>query len=387
MLGQNSGGVKPGVVVLIAILVSIFTSSLVAGAILYRGQQNESSVSFEDSLVNTAIHRTLPAVVSIIVTKDFSDPASATGPDVELLIPNMGGLPQLKGKVKIGGGSGFIVRADGYIVTNRHVVEDAKNEYSVLLHDGRELPARVIGKDPVLDIAVIKVEATDLPVLTPGDSDTLFIGQTVLAIGNSLAQFDNSVTKGIVSGLSRQLTAGDEAGGGEMIEDAIQTDAAINPGNSGGPLLDLMGKVVGVNTAVSRQGQLIGFALPINSVQRIISSAIQNGRIVHPWLGIQYRVINADLKLQLDLPVDHGAYIDIHQPGKESTVLKGGPARAAGVQEGDIILKINNTDIDAQHSLANEIAKYAVGDTIDLLILRSGKQEHIKVKLGEFPRS
>lgn len=314
----------------------------------------------EDELVRRVVERVSPTVVSITL-------AAAPG-------------------ITTGGGSGFFVRPDGYIITNRHVVNVPQTSYLVTLNNGKEYPAKLIGADPVLDLALIKIEEKNVPTVTLGDSSDLFVGQTVLAIGNSLAEFQNSVTKGIISGLGRQIIAGgefDEAA--EVIEGAIQTDAAINPGSSGGPLVSVYGEVIGVNTAVSRRGQLVGFALPINSVKRLIESAVKYGRIVHPWLGVRYRIITPDVAREFKLPVTHGAVIVRGPMRQEAAIAKDSPAANAGLREGDIITQINDTSLTLRTSLAHVVANYRVGDTIKLHVLRGKQTVIIPVMLEEFP--
>ncbi len=333
------------------------------------------------------VSKTLPSVVSITAYKDLSNAASMTGPNIEYLFPELKGGAPVQGRQAVGGGSGFVVRADGMIVTNAHVVQDELATYSVALADGSEHAAKVIGRDPILDIAVIQIDAVNVPVVTLGNSNNLFVGQTVLAIGNSLATFQNTVTKGIISGLGRQVAVSDDFGANqEILETAIQTDAAINPGNSGGPLLNLAGEVVGVNTAVSQRGQLIGFALPMNSVERIIENAIKNGRIIHPWIGIRYHAVDKVAREKYKITEENAAQITSDAMKKEPAVVVGSPAAKAGIKEGDVVLSVNSQPLVAHHTLALEIAKYSVGDTIQLSVLRDGKTVKFSVMLEEFPK-
>ncbi len=339
------------------------------------GQATALSVK-EDSATVDVVKETLPAVVTVVATKDLSKVQQPLSPFDQFF-----GIQTPSGPQEIGQGAGFIVDANGLIVTNKHVISDDQAQYSVVLSDGRSFDAEVKAKDPSNDVAILKIDATDLPTLTLGDSDPVSIGQTVIAIGNPL-RFTSTVTKGIISGKSRTITASDGSGQAETLEDVFQTDAAINPGNSGGPLIDLTGHAIAVNTAVSQQGQLIGFAIPINVIKNDLTSFSQQGKIVRPLLGVRYVPITKDLASQEKLPVDQGAYI---QPGQnnEPAVLSDSPASQAGIKEGDIITKVNGDAITEEHSLAGLLTKYAPGDTITLTVLRDGKTSEIKVTLTQ----
>lgn len=340
--------------VLVSVVLSVAATLVVVERTFFNYQK--AAIVNEDDTVRKVIEYVRPAVVSVAV-KNF------------------------------GGGSGFIIRSDGLILTNRHVVDDENAVFTVILSDGKEYPAQVVGKDPVLDIGFLKIEAENLPVVKFGNSDNLYVGQTVLAIGNTLSEFDNSVTKGIVSGLLRQVVASDDFGlGSEVIQGAIQTDAAINPGNSGGPLIDLSGKVVGVNTAVSNRGQLVGFALPVNSVKKIIDIVIAQGKIVHPWIGIRFLLITPELQKEKKLEQSSGALIVKGLRSSEPAIAPNSPAEAAGLKEGDIIIKINQVEINEKHSPAVEIARYSVGDTLLLTAVRNGKEITLPITLAEFPK-
>ncbi|RLB87157.1 MAG: hypothetical protein DRH10_09570, partial [Deltaproteobacteria bacterium] len=228
------------------------------------------------------------------------------------------------------------------------------------------------------------IEAKNLPTLELGDSDKIEIGQTVIAIGNALGEFRNTVTKGVISGIGRTITAGDSRGRSEMIESAIQTDAAINPGNSGGPIVNLAGQVIGINTAISSQGQLLGFAIPINEAKRVINSVEKYGKIVRPFLGVRYILNNPEFAKKNQLKVDYGAIIVRGETVKDFAVIPGSPADKAGLQENDIILEVNGTKIERGNSLAKLLSKYAPGDEVTLKVLSKGKEKEVKVKLEEF---
>lgn len=340
----------------------------------------------EDSATIDVVKKVSPSVVSIVVTKELESFYNLTGPDIfdfwnfGITVPKGSGQ---KEKKEVGGGTGFVIGADGLILTNKHVVSDEQAEYSVVFSDGKRFEAKVLGRDPVYDIAVLKIEAKNLPVLAIGDSDKIEIGQTVIAIGNALSQYSNSVTRGVVSGINRKITAGDSFGGAEVIEGAIQTDAAINPGNSGGPLLNLDGQVIGVNTAINWQGQSLGFAIPINQAKSVIASVKQFGKIVRPWLGVRYVQLNKEIATANKLKYDYGAMILRGQNQKESAVVIGSPADKAGLKENDIILELNGKKLDDKAPLAQEVAKYKPGDTVSLKVARGEEMIEVKVKLEE----
>jgi len=353
------------------------------------------SVSHEEAIIS-AVKKVSPSVVSIIVTKEL--------PIIEeYWISPFEGFEEFripgyreKGtmKQKIGGGTGFIVSEDGLILTNKHVISDIEADYTVLTNDGEMFPAEVLARDPVQDLAVIKIDeekAVDdngnlilkpFPVVKLGDSTQLQIGQTVIAIGNALGEFRNTVSVGVISGLGRTITA---EGGGivETLEDVIQTDAAINRGNSGGPLLNSKGEVIGVNTAMSQIAENIGFAIPINKAKRDIAQVKKIGRIVYPFLGIRYILITERIKEENDLPVDYGVLIVKGDESDEPAVVPNSAADKAGLKEGDIILEFDNKKITPENSLAKIIIDYDSGDKVVLKILREEKRENISVVLGE----
>ncbi|RJO59038.1 PDZ domain-containing protein [Candidatus Parcubacteria bacterium] len=331
----------------------------------------------EESETVEVVKKVQPSVVSIIISKDLSKIYSQSGPYSFFFGPQ----PR-QGLQQVGGGSGFILTADGYIMTNKHVVNDDQAEYSVVTNDGKTYAAKVVATDPFNDLAVVKIEANNLKSLQLGNSDALQIGQTVIAIGNALGQYENTVTKGIVSGLAREVTAGD-GNSSENLSDVIQTDAAINPGNSGGPLVDLSGAVIGVNTAVSQEGQLIGFAIPSNEASKVFESVRKTGKVVRPYLGVRYVQVTQEIQAQEKLSVDYGALIQKGSGVNEPAIVPGSPAEKAGLQADDIILELDGVKIDDDHSLASEIQKHAPGDSVTLKILSGGKEKTIEVTLAE----
>ena len=282
-----------------------------------------------------------------------------------------------------GTGSGFIYAADGWIVTNRHVVEDAA-ELLVVLNDGRQFPGEVYGLDTLTDLAIVKIDATDLPTASIGSSSNLEPGQVAIAIGNPLG-YENTVTTGVVSGLGRQIRASDAAQtSSEQLNNLIQTDAAINPGNSGGPLVNSAGQVIGVNTAVSQNAQGLGFAIPIDVAKPIMQQALDGEDLVRPWIGVYYVPIDPGLAATEDLGVDSGALIGTAD-GSGQAVFPGSPAEAAGLQSGDIIVAVDGEQLTADTDLPTLILPHAPGDTITLRVLRDSSAREVEVTLGELP--
>jgi serine protease Do len=278
-----------------------------------------------------------------------------------------------------GVGSGVIFDANGWILTNRHVVAGT-SDLVVQLKDGTKYDATIYGIDTLTDLAIIKVEATGLPPATIGDSDGLKVGELVVAIGSPLGTFDNSVTSGIVSALGREITTE----GGDL-RNLIQTDAAINPGNSGGPLLDATGAVIGVNTAIARDSNGIGFSIPINIARPMMRQAIAGEKLTRPYIGIHYIRIDAEVAKAESLSAQQGAWVHSDSTTAGPAVVAGGPAAAAGVKDGDIITKIGDQAIDAAHPLDAVLSQSSPGDTINLTILRDGKEISLPLKLGIRP--
>lgn len=283
-----------------------------------------------------------------------------------------------------GAGTGFILTSDGLIITNKHVVAEINTQYTVVLSDGKSYDAEVKSRDPLNDLAVLKINATNLPVVELGDSDQLAVGQWVVAIGNALGKYQNTVTAGVVSGTNRSVEASDSTGqNSEKLDGLIQTDAAINSGNSGGPIVNLKGQVVGINTAVAADAQSIGFAIPINLAKSAIDSIKETGKIVRPYLGVRYVPITKDISEQNKLTVDYGALVVPGNGLGQVAVVSGSPADKAGIVENDIILEINGDKINAEHSLIQLIQQYKVGQQIELKILSKGKEKTVKLTLEE----
>ena len=324
------------------------------------------------------------SVVSIIATKDlpvlreyFIDPFG-----LGFMIPQYrqeGTKPQ-----QVSAGSGFVIDSNGFIATNKHVVADSSAQYTVLMNDGKKYEATVIARDPVEDFAVLKINKTNLVPVKLGDSNKLVLGQTVIAIGNALGEFKNTVSVGVVSGLRRNISVTTDAGEIVTLDNVIQTDAAINPGNSGGPLLNLSGEVVGINTAMVSSAQNIGFALPINVLKNSLDQAVTTGKIKVPYLGVRYLLITPNLQQDKNLPVDYGALLTKGEEG-EPAVEKNSPAAKAGLKENDIILEVNSIKVTEDNPLASLIRQYQVGETLSLKVLRGDKTFTVQVVLEERP--
>lgn len=281
-------------------------------------------------------------------------------------------------------GTGMIVTKDGYILTNKHVVDGA-NSIKVVLDSGETYDkVTLIGTDPANDVAYLKINDVDhLPTVTLGDSKTISAGQQVIAIGNALGQYQNTITAGIISGTGRSLTAySSDFSSSENLTDMIQTDAAINSGNSGGPLVNAAGEVIGINTATSSDADGIGFAIPISSVKGMLKSIIENGTAARAYMGIYYINITPDVAVTYDLPVASGAYIS--SSSNQRSVITDGPGEKAGLQDKDIITKVNGIAVGKAGTVSTLIGEYAPGDTIQLTILRDGKERTINLTLGEY---
>jgi serine protease Do len=269
-------------------------------------------------------------------------------------------------------GSGVIVSKDGYILTNNHVVKDA-DEIKVLLYDKRELKGKIIGSDPKTDLAIIKIDSNELPVLKVGDSDKLKVGSLVVAVGNPYG-LSHTVTMGIVSAVGRANV------GIADYEDFIQTDAAINPGNSGGALVNTKGELIGINTAIfSTSGgyQGIGFAIPSNMAKNVMESLIKHGKVVRGWLGVTIQDLTPELSKHFDIKAEKGVLI--------SDVVEDSPAEKAGIKRGDLIIKYDGREVKNTYNLRNMAASTAPGSSVEVVILRNGKEKTLTVKIGELP--
>jgi|688.fasta_scaffold75788_4 serine protease Do len=381
--------VRFGTVILVAVITLIISffanlvSSGVISLIFVASNSPKNNQTIVQEVTNTKITNEESAVVdvakiaresvvSVIVSRDLSK--------LEKTQERFDGLDPST-PIEIGSGSGFVVSQDGYIVTNRHVVEEVNDDYTAVFDNGDILTAKVLARDTLLDIAIIKVEPTQpLKAISLGSSESLQVGQTAIAIGNSLGEFSNSVSKGIISGLGRTIVATNEDGTStEVLDEIIQTDASINQGNSGGPLLDINGNVIGVNVARSQDGENIGFSIPIDSVKFVLDSVQKTGKIQRPYLGVQYTTITSSFANNNGLSVNYGALVS--QNEDSPAIVPNSPADKAGVRQGDVILEIDGQKIDAQNDLRRIIQKKKVDDVVKLKILRDDKNLEIGVKL------
>jgi len=351
----------------------------------------------EESAVIDAVEKVSPSVVSIIVSKDlpviekyYSEPSQGNDFFRQFFGDNFDeffGVPQYRQngteKKEVGGGTGFIVSSDGYVITNRHVVLDETAEYTVLMNNESKYEAKVLARDTYNDVAILKIDGENLPYVELGDSSNLKVGQTVIAIGNALGEFRNTVSTGVISGLARSVTAGGYGMGSEQLVGVIQTDASINPGNSGGPLLNLSGQVIGMNTAMASGAENIGFTIPINEVKSIYDNVKENGKIVRPWLGVRYVQLNEQIAEANNLDIKEGALIVRGDQRTDLAVIPGSPADKAGLVENDIIMEINGEKVTGDNPLAKIVGKYKIGDEITLKIFHKGEDKEIKVKLEE----
>ena len=295
-------------------------------------------------------------------------------------VPNQGGGSQGQsqyglpaGETPVSVGSGFIFDANGWILTNHHVVADG-GTLTVQLSDGRSFPAKVYGSDTLTDLAIVKIDATGLPVASLGDSSTLQVGQLAIAVGDPLGEYPGTVTTGVVSGLGRSISDTNI-----NLDDLIQTDAAINPGNSGGPLVDASGAVIGIDTAIAGSAQGIGFAIPINLARPLAQQALAGQTLSRPWLGIRYQPLDAGISTRNNLSVTSGAWIT--SGGNGSAIEAGSPAATAGLQENDVITAVNGTPVDTSHPLIELLGSHAPGETISLTVRRGTSDATVSVTL------
>lgn len=330
---------------------------------------NKREIIDEESVVTKVVEKATLSVVTVSINKNVVDDSG----DLlrELLGFSIANREEIK-NVEKDIGTGFIISSDGLIVTNKHVVADREAGYRVVV--GNEIvEVENIYRDPINDLAILKINRKDLSAVELGDSDRLKVGQTVIAIGTALGEFRSTVTKGVISGLGRGIIARGGASFSERLDDVIQVDAAINPGNSGGPLFDSSGRVIGVNVAVSQNGQNIGFALPINLVKMSVDNFRRTGEFDRPYLGISYKMISNQIAKINKITV--GAYIE--------AVFEGSPADKAGIKRGDIIVEIDGKEIKEDDNLliAEVVNKRKIGDVLKVKYFRKGKEVEIEIKL------
>ncbi|MBI2021664.1 trypsin-like peptidase domain-containing protein [Candidatus Daviesbacteria bacterium] len=356
-------------VTIIGILIGLVTFRLATeGKIPFLNPSNVSqqiqntqtrTIIQEENAVIQTVEKSSPSVVAIGVTQRIINPFDPYS------------VPTTRQSTI---GTGFVVSDQGVIVTNRHVVDDVSTKYSVVTKDGKKLDVTKIYRDPNLDLALVKVSDRGLKALELGDSSKLKVGQTVIAIGNALGRFQNTVTTGVVSGLGRAVNAGDPfSGSTERLDNLIQTDAAINPGNSGGPLLNSAGQVIGVNVATTEGAQNIGFAIPINSVKALVDEFVKTGDVKKAFLGVRYFPLTRDQAVRNNLP--QGAYVD--------EVVEGSPADKAGIKQGDVITKIDGQSVTGDNTISEAIQRKKPGDSISLEVFSDEKTKTLNVNLSE----
>lgn len=370
-------------IILVFILIVLFVLTSAAQKYIPQNQNSQGIPGTEKVKV----------VTEESITVDIVKKAGASVVTIAEQLPESGQLPFSLGPFSFfeepspeeqnptepqGIGTGFVISSEGLIVTNKHVVSQTQGKYFIITSNEKKYTVENIYRDPLNDVALIKINPSEnagekLTAVQMGDSTTLQVGQYVVAIGTALGEFRNTVTTGVISGLGRGINAGSPYEGAvERLDNVIQTDAAINPGNSGGPLLNSSGQVIGVNTAVSADGQNIGFAIPINSIKDSLSTFNQTGKFERPYLGIAYRILTKDAAVMNDLP--EGAYVQ--------QVVKDSPAEHADIRKGDIITKIDGQKVNSKSQLSTIIAKKKVGDTLSITIFRNGKSSDVKVTLG-----
>ncbi|HWT40692.1 MAG TPA: trypsin-like peptidase domain-containing protein [Dongiaceae bacterium] len=332
---------------------------------LTSAQDGNTTVTQQESDIASVAEKVSPSVVSVVTQTQTQSYYGSTS----------------SGEAA---GTGIIVSKDGYVMTNNHVVENAST-VSVVDNDGNLYQnVSVIGRDPLNDIAFLKIKANKtFSAATLGNSSTIRIGQQVVAIGNALGQYSNTVTSGIISGTGRPVTASSSDGSAsETLTDLIQTDASINPGNSGGPLLNMSGQVIGINTAIVQDANGIGFAIPINSTKGVLAGVLETGKVSRAYLGVNYLSITADIARQYNLSVNQGAYV--YTNGSSSPVASGSPAEQAGLKLGDVITKVNDISVGTDGSLSSIIGEFKPGDTVTLTFIRNGQTQTTQVTFGTY---
>lgn len=321
------------------------------------------TVTDEESSIASVAEKVGPSVVSIVTqTRTNSYYGSTSGEAA---------------------GTGIIVSKNGYVMTNNHVLEGATS-VSVVDSTGELYEdATIIGRDPLNDIAFIKIKSDkEFTAAALGNSSTIRTGQQVVAIGNALGQYSNTVTSGIISGTGRPITADTGSGDTETLTDLIQTDASINPGNSGGPLVNMAGQVIGINTAIVEDANGIGFAIPVNATKGVLAGVLDTGKVARAYLGVNYLTITPDVAREYKLDVNSGAYV--YASGSSSPVASGSPAEKAGLKSGDIITKINSETVGKDGSLSSILGEYRPGDKLTITYLRDGKEQTTTVTLGTY---
>lgn len=361
-----------GLALIILCFLAAFGGSRLAGTNILSTDSNSSANSADGNQIVTKQEKDITSVVSKV------------SPSVVSIIASGESTPSIFGDStqSVSAGTGMVISKDGYIITNHHVIGGASS-VTVVLSDGTTYKnVKVVGSDPLNDVAFLKINGVStLKPVSIGNSSTVRVGQQVVAIGNSLGQYQNTVTSGILSGTGRPVSAQD-GGTIENLSDLLQTDAAINPGNSGGPLLNIAGQVIGINTAVAQNAQGIGFAIPINATKGEIASVIAGKGVKRSYVGLKYVTITPDVADQFNLSVNHGAYV--HDSQTQQPIIQGSPADNAGIQNDDVILEVNGQQIGSAGSLSSLVGEYQPGTTVKLKILRHGKTLELSLKLGTY---
>jgi Do/DeqQ family serine protease len=342
-----------------------------------------SAAAANPNFITNVVKQVGPAVVRIDATRTITSraPQGFDDPFFRQFFGQSGTQgSQPSERTERGLGSGFIVSNDGRIITNAHVV-DGVDTVEVTLTDGRKLQGRVLGRDPVTDVAVVKVDATNLPTVKLSNSDQIQPGEWAIAIGNPLG-LDNTVTVGIISATGR--SSGD-AGIPDKRVNFIQTDAAINPGNSGGPLLNEQGEVIGMNTAIRADAQGIGFAIPTNTIQKIATQLASGGKVEHAYLGVQMTTLTPDVKQQINSNPNAGINISEDRGVLVVKVVSDSPAARAGIRAGDVVLRVNGQDVTTADQLQNIVESVQVGNNLQLDLKRNGRDQNVTVQAGAFP--
>lgn len=371
-------GLRSAVLVgFLCVLMSVLlTAGGLAGAYLLGRSSSNASIDSsrqmvvqEGEVIADVAQKLSPSVVSIVTEQQSTVQSLFYGNQV---------------RKSQAAGTGVIIDSSGYILTNKHVVPEGITNLGIVTYDGTEYQnVQVVGRDPLNDLAIIKVtDPKNFVSAKLGNSDSVRVGHKVIAIGNALGQFQNTVTSGIISGIGRPVEASDEAGSlTEQLTNLFQTDAAINSGNSGGPLINYNGEVIGINTAVAADAQNIGFAIPINETKGIIASVKETGKVSRPFLGVRFIMLNKTIADELQISVTEGAYIDTEQ----GSIVIGSPAEKAGIRPKDVIKKVNNTVVTERVPLTSAISRYKVGDSVSLTIIRDGKERKVSATLAEAP--
>jgi serine protease Do len=367
---KNMSGRKLGA--LVVVLLVVFLGAFLYDKYLYKDDKVAQPATLYDG------NQTAPAKEATVTS--VSDKVS---PSVVSIITNTTTRTYFGAVPSQAAGTGIIVSSDGYILTNKHVVNSARSVQVITVDGVTYEDVAVVGTDPLNDVAYLKIkDGKDLPAATLGDSNTVRVGQSVVAIGNALGQYQNTVTSGIISGTGRPIQAGDESGNQvETLTDLLQTDAAINSGNSGGPLLNMAGQVIGINTAVAQDAQGIGFAIPINATKGTLKGVLAGNGVQRAYLGVRYVPITPEITKKYDLSVKQGAYV---YGESTSSVISGSPADKGGIKEKDIITKINGAAVGRNGGVSSLVGAYAPGDTIGTTVVRDGSEKELRVTLGTY---